>query len=300
MLHGTTVVFASSLSGDAAVDAEVRRSLVTFASQPQGQSPEVLYLFGDEVSAQVEQLHKTLNIPVVCPRFLADADAIAKDTCCPAGVGMLSAWAGEGVPVNFIAPKEPKLAAPNRSRRLVLAGTLGFVVFLFLVLMGYKILERKKTEIQNYVDLKKEAEEVLNSPANKQDRAVLDFLKKWKQESIPWIDELYDLSVRIPHKDGYYLTKMDGKVMEGKVPQAGEKDRGEKDRFAANVILAGIEPKERHKFTEQFLEAMSDPHLQPQLDSVSGQEFTLKIKLAPQPAKSYTTRLSKQASDGEP
>ena len=114
ILHGRTVCFARSMVNDDTMEAEVRRSLAMFGSQPQGHTPQILYLFGKGASAR-------------CRNRLSEVAAAAGDRAarswpgttiqaqgvdCAAGVGLLSAWCEEKVPVNFVKPKEPKPPAP--------------------------------------------------------------------------------------------------------------------------------------------------------------------------------------------
>ncbi len=288
VLHGDAVIYARSLSGDADVAAEVRRSLATFVSQPQGQAPETLYLFGDDVAAQAESLQKALKIPVLCPQYLAESDAVARDISCPAGVGLLCALAQESVPVNFAAPKEPKPPAPPRTRQFVLAGVLGLLLLVTLMVVGNKYLEARQAEIDGLIHAKEDKKKELDSSANSQDRADLEYLDKWDQGSVAWVDEVYDMVAHFPHEKDYYLTRMHADVL----AQVGDKDRS-----AAKLSLSAVEPQGTNHITEQFVQAMKDDHRAAHMGPISGQKYTLDVSLDHQPAKKFTTRM--QSPDGD-
>src|SRR5262249_62112824 len=40
-----------------------------------------------------------------------------------------------------------------------------------------------------------------------QERAELDAYKDWEQSTIPWLDELYDLTARYPYKTGFRVNQ---------------------------------------------------------------------------------------------
>jgi len=270
ILNGGTVCFARSLANDEAIESEVRRSLVMFATQPQVEPPKILYLFGQGATLQLqERLAKTLQIPVTRPRVLSEDDAPAGGVECAAGAGLLEAWRQEKLAVNFVKPKEPKPPAPSNQRLWVLAGGGALVVFALFMVVTQQMLAGMRSQISEAKSKKDAIERQLKS--FDQDRIDLDGFDEWEQGTISWIDELYQISKRFPYDPpGFHLTKFDGNVL----------GRNNARKYPAHITLSGTNAADPGNLQrEKFQNAIEDDHLQVHPDRSHGSTFTIHVDL---------------------
>ncbi len=105
-----------------------------------------------------------------------------------------------------------------------------------------------------------------------------------KYALVSWIDEMYDIAARLPHKAGFRLTQ----VTAVPLPK-----RTGKDKYVARLTLHGVMASDQDTLVSQFLEEIhKDPHLRAAPADFRGQEFTLKIDVTAQPPKKYQTRFT--------
>ena len=225
ILHGQTVCFARSMANDGAIDSEVHRSLVMFATQVQGHAPQILYLFGQTATSQAqESLARTLQIPVTRPKVLADDDLSAGGVEYSSGIGLLTAWSGEKIAVNFVEPKEPKPPPPSNHRLWLLAAGGGVVMLMFFFLLTQQMLARTKDLIAQNKQEKESVDKKLKS--FEQERIDLEAFEDWEQGSISWIDEIFELSKRFPYEPaGFHLTRLDANVSSRKNVKTSRRKR---------------------------------------------------------------------------
>jgi hypothetical protein len=262
------------------VAAEVRRSLAMFATQ--GHAPQILYLFGKEATLPLqESLEKTLHMPVTRPTFLAGDDVAAGGISCAAGVGLLSAWCAETVPVNFVKPKEPKPPAPSNHRFWLMTAGGAFVLLLLSMFVSQQMMASTTNAIAAARQEKENIEKKLKG--FEQERVDLDALEDWEQGSVPWIDELYQITSVLPFEPpGFHLSKLDGNL----VPRRNPK---EKEKYQARIVLNAVDPGKGKR--EQFWAMLRDEHMQVTPRVTETDRFTINLDLAYQPGKNYAAKL---------
>ncbi len=213
LFRGHELLLARSLPTGPVLVGEVKRSLAVFAAQnagdPQLAGPATLYVFGNGQSP-APALAEALPCPVeiVSPLTIADAVAPREEhqASLAGAVGLAQRWAvGGGLPVNLAVPRKTQAASmlPGRRRWLAYGVAAGLLLAVAIGTM-YSTLSNRKTQIQKLAKEKKDLEKELSYYA--QDRADLDGLKEFEQASIPWLDELYDLTARFPYEKGFRVN----------------------------------------------------------------------------------------------
>jgi Tfp pilus assembly PilM family ATPase len=234
ILRGQTLLFARSLGVGATLAGEVRRSLTVFNASSETPVHTLFVASDGEENALCGRLQDSLGIPVhFLDSFLA-GDAVQVDKArrgrFTAAIGLLQRWWEKPeLGINFVAPKEPKVAESPRKRQKVFAAVLAAIVFLFLVVFGNIVLAGKKEQIQELNTRKMEVEGRIKGLA--QESSDINFLKDWKNTSISWLDELYDLTAKFPDQKGFRVVSI--------TANPSKKSTG-KDKFVGRVILTGV------------------------------------------------------------
>ena len=151
------------------------------------------------------------------------------------------------------------------------------VLIAFFVLLSQQMLAGVRNQIADAREAKDKKEKLLKS--FEQDGLDIDALEEWQQGSIPWIDEVYDVTARFPFDPpGFHLTRMDGNI----VPRRNPK---EKERYQARIALFCIDPAPGQR--EKFQDGLVSEHIQVQPVRVDGNKFTINLEMSYQQAKNY-------------
>lgn len=278
LLRGQTVLLSRSFARGESLAADVRRALVLFATQAAANTPHVLFLLG-ATDAQREELQGLFHQGVLTLKVISLDVGDAKFAGC---VGLLQSWTHERLPINFAQPKEVRAAAPVKSNRIVVFGGLAFLAFIALCVICMQALASKRDAIEQAKSDKAEIEDKLKRMA--QERTDLEALREWDKANIPWLDEFYDLSARLPPTVGFHLHK----IQTESLPRKG------KDRFSARMHLTGVTPSD-NALVYQYLDSFRDDHLQASIERLKrglSPEFALKVDVARIAPKSYQTKIT--------
>jgi hypothetical protein len=189
---------------------------------------------------------------------------------------------GRGTPINFASPKSPKPVVDLGKRRLKFGLILAGVLVPTLLGAYMTFMSNKRAELGRLQMTKEKLETEWKSLA--QERVDFDAIKDWEESTVSWIDEMYDIAARLPHKAGFRLTQ----VTAVPLPK-----RTGKDKYVARLTLHGVMASDQDTLVSQFLEEIhKDPHLRAAPADFRGQEFTLKIDVTAQPPKKYQTRFT--------
>jgi Tfp pilus assembly PilM family ATPase len=161
VVGGEQLLFARPVPTNGNLIGEVRRNLALYAGQPVHSSRDniqALYLAGNAEQPLLRELQDTLAIPVHALDPLAGQEQVpfTGDRAGFTGaVGLLYAWARQHeLPVNFVAPKEPKAVTNVNRQKLILAGAAGCLCLIAAYFVGMLLIDAKKAALdQARIDL---------------------------------------------------------------------------------------------------------------------------------------------------
>lgn len=188
--------------------AEVRRTLAL--AHHAADEPTRLYLIGDvgthEQLAQLLAEQLSVSASVVNPLNHVE---LATDIESPSGyanlIGMACAWNGEGLELNFLSPRRPPRKA-SPWRRVAFWGAIAATVFVGISFVAWK----DRTDELAAIAQQKQHLEQLAGRANKalELKDVADAVDAWRSDDIAWLDELRDLSERLPGGEQVLIRRM--------------------------------------------------------------------------------------------
>jgi Tfp pilus assembly PilM family ATPase len=303
--RGGSLLFARPLPGGEVPINEVRRNLALYAGQPQvtlaRDAVQALYVAGDGPSADLaERLRDVLAVPVLAlDPFGGQAGETAVERAAYAGaVGLVRLWSDGGkLPVNFVAPKEPKPAVnPNRPKFVIAAG----LALLALILVGFAGMVMARERQEEVEQLKAQKVALENKIKELQpDLRNLAALNEWGEGAVPVLDELYDLSAHFPWKVGFKVTQLSL----APAPKVGGK--GAKQVYQARITIKGQVPRDDERLVHDFVASVNrDKHNRAVIESIKQaggegaaataravKEFVLHVDVRRRPPERYTTVL---------
>jgi hypothetical protein len=220
-------ISAIAMTGEAALVGALRNNLAFYSAQAGGDAVQAIYLAEAEtgLSGWSGRLGASLPVPVFPFDPLAGTDGAERvpprlRSRFAGVVGLLAGQAKFGPPpINFAQPRQPKATVDPSRNRNAIAVLLGLVVLAGLALGGYILVSNSNATTANMrrqVDsLKSQIEDA--EPNAKRLAAAEDFEKR----GVPWIDELYDLSVQFPDIAKMKLTSFVGTA----IPPPTAKDK---------------------------------------------------------------------------
>jgi hypothetical protein len=288
VVRGDNVLLARPLSSGPGLPGEIRRNLTVFA----GQSPDpvrAVYLAGAMSPEQRQRLADMLgDVPI----HTYDPFAGATAGGLPGGPrGGFAAAAGllygqvapGGLPINFLQPRQPRPPSdPNRLR--VLVGAL--VLLLLLAAGGFFAHAQYQSREQALVQLeadKTSLEQQLT--AEKEVTKRFKALSEW--DSVPWLDELYDLAQRIPDVNALRITQFTLSHMK---PAPGSP-------YVAQLVVRGTlnDPREPRKALDQLVAQFTkDGYYSPQSPVVNNNQFMLTVNIERRPPSQYQREISEK------
>jgi hypothetical protein len=195
------------------LSAEVSRTLVVAQQGPLGgASAEQIYLYGrpEEHQTLVEQLQLDLGltVSVLDPFETAEVSGVEL----PAGAGRFASLLGMVLDesrgshaLDFLHPRRPP-APPNRRRTLVLAAAAVAAVVFSGGYYYWDLLAQADARNRSLAQEIKSCEESLKRYSRS--KQVADYVRAWKAGEVAWLDELRDLSLRLPPSRDVVLQRM--------------------------------------------------------------------------------------------
>ena len=291
---GERLLQAQALANGPLLVSEVKRNLAVFQAQHAVNvdlsGPDRLYVFGENGTV-AEALRGGQALPIEVLNPLQDEPEIAADLAQPAcfagGVGLVALWSGAiQRPVNLAAPKRQAAPTSISRQRGLLWGAVATVALLLMFGLLWGVLAHKRAHLRELATEKNRFEKLLAD--NKQERADLEAYKDWEQTTVPWLDELYDLTQRFPHEQGFRVNNLTA------VPLAQKKNV--KNSPIAKISLKGILPTDKDAYIKRLSQSISaDAHLKPYINNFQGKNFDMHIEIAKQPLADYTTVLDRGA-----
>jgi Tfp pilus assembly PilM family ATPase/cell division protein FtsB len=294
------VRLARPLSASDNLLEDVRRNLALYANQAQvatsRETVQALYFAGDSSHAAVqERLREALAIPVhsLDPFAAEERVDVAGDRGGFAGlVGLAQLWASQNVPINFVAPKEPKPEKTNKARMGVLLGALAAVLVLGAWVLGQSELSKREQLVQEERRKLKDLEAQLERL--KPDQQRLAALIQWDDSSLPWADELLELTRRFPQVEGFHATQLAVSSSSASAASNGP---------TIIVNIRGVVPVKQEEAVSRFTNDLNDhPYFKARLIHVkpvarqsekenATSEFEISVIMTKDPAASVTAAL---------
>jgi Tfp pilus assembly PilM family ATPase len=310
-VRGNQLLFARSLAVGDGLLGDVRRNLAVYAGQPNLSFPrdaiQALYVAGNGENAVLrERLQETLGIPVHGLDPFSREDRIEVEPGTRAGytgaVGLLYLWATDSAtPVNFVKPRESKPPASPVKRRALVYGILALLVFGILAYAGYALIGEREKDVAEWRAKKVKVEKRVKDL--QVEIKYLEALKEWNDGAIPWIDELYDLAVRFPGKQGFRITQLTVVPLTSK----GAKE----SKFTARMTIQGIVNSRDAKLVQMLMDKINldRDHCRCTSEYIratsnGNEEFSLKVDITRREPWNYyeelkLPKLAKKVDEGD-
>ncbi len=158
--------------------------------------------------------------------------------------GLLAAKAADAVPINFAAPRQPRAVADPKKKLLIAAGVAAGLLFLVGGAAGYVVLSTAEEQLARLQAEKADLEKELADRGP--DRERLKAADQWQAREVNYLDELYDLSDRVPPGDQLRVTKIESAA--SRIDKGGKQDAqaqlkvfmGAKTPDAASALLSAF------------------------------------------------------------
>ncbi|MBI3862596.1 MAG: pilus assembly protein PilM [Planctomycetia bacterium] len=227
-----------------AIVAEVSRALV--ALRGTGTEVKIERVWTLVSAAEHEQLAESLHRRLSCevrpldPLSAVECDAgvvaATTDRALFAGpIGMLLSRYDARVPaIDFLSPRRPPVKRDSRKRQLVLAGAGAATVVALLAFFQWQRIKRLDDEIAD----RNAKENQLNEKLNllKPTTEAAGQVAKWESASPDWLDELVELTDRMPATEKVYLSSIDFRPRNGTQPPVIHVEGVARDRTEAMAL----------------------------------------------------------------
>jgi hypothetical protein len=212
--RGDSVVFTRSLSGPAlnsetALLGELKRNLAVYSGQnPQSPVQTVYMPEADGPGGWSGRIRSGMTIPVQSFDPLAGVlhEATPESRANFAALsGLFDLQSREQLPINFLKPREPKKQADPNKRFLLTVVPLLLLLFAGAFIFGLSIKADKERKLVQLQELKKELDDRL--PKLEEDEKRVKYVNEWRDRTVVWLDEIYDLTARFPDVRGTQLLE---------------------------------------------------------------------------------------------
>ena len=240
-----------------------------------------------------EQLGERIDVPM--QDFDPFAGAVGLDV--PAGsrgafagaAGLLFARAeSRGLPINFVQPREPKPVRDPKNRRFALVGVAMVAAIVIVVACCWQVVSRRPKGADGPPAAKHETwTNPWRTRARKTSR--IGALANW--DNVVWLDELYDLTDRIPDVNALRITQISTEPM----------TRTAKEKYVARIKLAGnIYGDQGRKALDDLMNGFKkDGYYSAEAPTFNGNEFPVAIKVERRPPGEYKRTLPAAPDGGQ-
>ncbi len=294
VFRGEALLLCRSLPVTPNLAGELRRNLMVHSGQSPQHKVEAVYVAGHGTSEVRRGLVELIETPVHTFDPFVQAELIELPTSSrgtfAGAAGLLFAWARDGkLPINFVQPRQPVAKKTNRARVLVYGALAAAVLF-----AGAGVAARVYSR-----EMEKETEEVKGRTASVEDdvrKAQADVkraraINDW--DTVVWLDEIYNLTQRIPDVNALPITSISAET----IPQ-----RGPGSRFVATYVIKGklLTPDKKPSPLDQLVDEFNkkeNAHYSAERPQVRVDEttketlFALKVYLEGRAPEAYKEKL---------
>lgn len=289
LLNGKPL-FSRSLNPASGLVQEIRRSLALYGSQNPDTAPKSLFLLAPPHWDQDADLASATKLPL---QRILPFDGILDAPSLPsnsgefvASLGVLSGLArveekGQKNSPDFLNPKQPPPPSQLGQQRVAVYALVGLLAFLVGGWFLWGIRSRTTDELNALIkrrdSLKKEFED------SKLGAKRYQALGAW--DDVVWLDEIYDISHRIPNTKDLQLTEI----------TASPRRNPEKETdFRSHLTIKGTLPggaDKREALKSLLDELRKDGVYKIEKEEQKGTDFTLEIDVKRRPPVDYNRKL---------
>jgi hypothetical protein len=297
VVRNDKLVFTRSLAVHNGLLAEVRRNLAAYAGQPHINSTrdavQALYIATDEAHASLpQQLEDLLAIPVLPLEPITERveSAPGHQAGFAGVVGVGDALARQALPINFARPKEPKLPENPEKKRNLVRVLVAAVLLLAGVGLAYWIVSDRAAHAD---DLSRELAALEATEKRvKPDAVQFEAVTKWKQQTVPYLEEFHDVVAFFDDRPGYRVGQL---TFEPRAPSSGLAKKKGDEKYVSRLIIEGDVAKGDDHAVVALQNALNrSSHRRAFLDvrSIGGKDATFKltVEIAP-PTSQYSALL---------
>ncbi len=207
VLRGDAPLLARTLAVGPMLAGEVRRNVTVFNGQTPQRPVQALYLSAGPNVELRQRLGELLDVPIYPFDPLAQSDAEVPGN--PGGfigaAGLLFAQAARNrQSVNFLDPHKPAPPPNPYAGRALIAVAVVLIAFVALFVTGQRLIAAKRDEVE--AAEAKSAALAKETATTKEEGKRIRALDEWDAPS--WLDELYDLTDRIPDVNQLRITQL--------------------------------------------------------------------------------------------
>ena len=284
VLREGSLLLARSFPAASNLASDVRRNLAVYSGGQPQHPVRAVYLAGKGVGDLRERLGEMIEVPVHTFDPFSGSDA----PDLPAGnrgsfagaVGLLHGQAAGRPPINFVAPREPRVAGNPRLRVYRAAVLAYLVLFVGLLVLGRVVQARMTGDAELYE--RQRAQASVDLTRTRENAKLLKTIDDW--DNPVWLDELYDLTARIPDVNALRVTSL----------QAEPLQRSPQSKFVAKVTIRGKllnRSNPRKPLNELTALFTREGYYSPQAPTVDKDSFTLVVSVERRPPTAYEARL---------
>ncbi len=296
VLRGETFLLARSLPAASNLASDIRRNLLVHAGNDPQNPVRAIYLAGKGAGELRERLSELTEMPV----HTFDPFSGNEGRHLPAGnrgsfagaVGLLYAQGAGQLPINFVAPRQPRPPA-NPNLRILRAALIGWLVFFVgLLVLGRVVHARRSSEAEAYEQQQQQT--VIELVRTRENAKRLKELYDW--DTLVWLDELYDLTARIPDVNDLRVTSLHAEPL----------PRTAQSKFVGRLTIRGKllnKSNPRRPLDELIALFGRDGYYTPQLSGrplVEKDTFTLVVNIERRAPTAYQARLPGEKGAPEP
>ena len=239
VVHAGVLMQARSLAGpaasnEAALLGEIRRNLAIHANQNPDAPVKAIYLAEpDSPGGLRERMQSALGMPVHAFEPLVGLsvlDGPQGGLAGPAGLLALKAESA-ALPINFTQPRQPKPPRDPGKSMLAIVGIAAAVLLILGGVYGYLMLSSKSALLAQKQRDKNALDDNLRmiDPDLKRLKALDD----WAATDVNWLDELYDMTARVPDVNKIRVLQFQG-------TQLATVDPAGKNKHVGALKITGI------------------------------------------------------------
>ena len=220
----TRAIPGQVLVNDALLLGEIKRNLTTYNGQNQSRPVTAVYVPEAEsiLGGWASKLRNGLAVAVHAFDPVAGAaEAVPANLRGRyAGAAGLLAGRSVGLPINFASPRQP-IAKSDPRKKLLLGAALAALVLIFGGgIVGYMTLSAADERVNQRQKDKADLETLLAEAEPNSKR--LAAAEQWEARSVNYLDEMFDLSDRMPSGDTLRVSKITGTAV--RVDKAGKQN----------------------------------------------------------------------------